>query len=192
MSSVNGRPDILTSTGQYFNFLHPEQNIISIIDIGHGLSNCCRFAGQCRQFYSVAQHSVMMSYLVPAEHALAGLLHDCDEAYILDMPKPLKNLLPDYQAMQSKVAAAALSAFGILLPLPKVIKEFDLVLLCTEQRDLMATHTDEWAILRGVKPLERTIVPWPPERAFNHFMDRFNELAPSEMRVSFVRRQVRP
>lgn len=168
------RTDILLRSGNFFDFLNPDASNMSIDDIASGLANEARFNGQTRQFYSVAQHSVMVSMLVPEEHAMAGLLHDCSEAVMKDIPKPLKRLLPDYQALEAKVEGAILAQFGLALPLHPSIKRADLVMLATEKRDLMPQHqVDDCG---GAAPLDEIITPWAPALAKRAFLRRFHEL----------------
>lgn len=80
---------IQTLSGKHFNYLDIQQDDIVIEDIATALSHICRFAGHLPEFYSVGQHSVLTSHLVPQEFALEALLHDAAEAYLQDIPHRL-------------------------------------------------------------------------------------------------------
>jgi hypothetical protein len=104
---------LTTYTGRKFFPLNPEPHQIDIEDIARGLSKICRFCGQIKDFYSVAEHSIEVMHLVPHELKLAALLHDASEAYISDIPSPLKRQLEDYQKVEGLVEMAIDSKFGI-------------------------------------------------------------------------------
>lgn len=167
---------IKTRAGHYFDFLNPDPAMVRIEDIAAGLSKTCRFHGQTEGFYSVAQHSFLASYIVPEEDAFAALMHDAAEAYTGDIAKPLKELLPDFKVIERRVEAAVFSAFGIPEKLPPSVKHADLILLATEQRDLMGAASHRWTYTEGIQPLERRILPWPHELAHDCFMTRFRQL----------------
>ena len=174
------RPDILIRSGHYFDFLEPRNNVVLVQDIAHSLSNICRFAGHTSLFYSVAQHCVLTSFLVPPADAMAALLHDAAEAYLGDVARPLKNLLPDYKAIEARIEADVFAKLGIPLPLPESVKKADLILLATEQRDLMPPHDDEWQLIAGITPMAMEIVPLAPHQARRLFLSRYHDLLLAE------------
>lgn len=169
-------PTIKTVTGRYFDLVNPQLSAFDIQDIAHALSQICRFTGHTRQFYSVAQHSVIVSRIVPQADAMAGLMHDAAEAFIGDVSGPLKSLLPDYKAIERKVEAAIAARFGLPAKMPASVKAADIVALKTEQRDLMGAGGDIWTSTRSVEALPQVIEPISPRKAFYQFIDRFHEL----------------
>lgn len=168
-------PTILLQSGKYFSFWEPEKAEFTIEDIAHALSHICRFTGHCMRFYSVAQHSVYVSQLVPPEHALAGLLHDAAEAFVGDVAKPLKNLIPQYSIIEKRVETAVFERFGIAFPLHESIKSADLTMLATEQRILMRNE-DEWAGCEGHTATNLELPSMAPKIARDFFLSRFSEL----------------
>jgi uncharacterized protein len=176
-SREHSRPDILLVSGEYFNFLEPEKNVFGILEIGHGLSHVCRFGGQCTPFYSVAQHSVIVSYIVAPEFAMDALMHDASEAFIGDMTRPLKKLIPAYKEIEANIDRDMARRFGLRYPMHPEVAWADLVALATEQRDLMPPHDDEWAVLKGIQPLPEKIVALPPDEARALFYRRYQELS---------------
>jgi len=170
------KPTILTSSGGYFNLLEPDPMHVNIGEIAHALSHICRFTGHVRTFYSVAQHSYHASYLVDREYALQALLHDAAEAYIGDVASPLKRLLPDYKAIEERVESAVFQHFKLPAVLHPSVKQADLIMLATEQHDLMPQHDDQWASIKGIEPMPHPLVPMPPQTARYAFLDRYFEL----------------
>ena len=164
---------IKLSGGRYFDFQSPESSTFDIRDIAHALANICRYTGHCHTFYSVAQHSVLVSLVVPKEHSFAGLMHDAAEAFIGDVSRPLKLMLPDYRQIEARVEAAVFARFGLPQQLPNCVKDADNVLLRTEQRDMMGADSHCWSATDGVEPLAYRIQPISPIEAELLFLRRF-------------------
>jgi hypothetical protein len=131
------KPVIQIGSGAYFDLLNPDPATVRVEDIAAALSRLCRFTGHCRRFYSVAQHSTLVSRLVPPELARWGLYHDAAEAYLGDVASPLKRLLPDYKAIEHRVEEAVFAALGLYGPMPPEVKRADLVALAAEKHDLL-------------------------------------------------------
>lgn len=167
---------ILTNSGKHFDFADPQPDQIDILDIAQGLANECRYAGQCRVFYSVAQHSFLASQIVNPHLALEALLHDAAEAYCKDIPRPLKYMLPDYQAIEERVESAIRERFKLPAQMSPEVKSADLILLATERRDLMPADDTPWPILEGIIPLERKIAAAHASRSQALFIKRWVEL----------------
>jgi len=168
-------PQIQLRSGRYFDLLNPDPALINISDIAHSLSNLCRFTGHVVEYFSVAQHSVFVSQIVPKEYALEGLLHDAAEAYVGDMASPLKALLPDYKTIECRVEEAIAKAFNIQIGL-RCIKQADLVMLATERSELMPPSEDDWPCLEGIEPLTLYIQPQQPYDACRAFLDRYYQI----------------
>lgn len=128
---------IRTFTGLYMNVFEPTFEMICIEDIAHALSNQCRFGGHLPVFYSVAQHSWHCSQSVNQEHKLAALLHDASEAYILDIPKPIKKRLSNYGEIEERLMNLISVKFGFDYPLHDDVKLADELALVAEWNCLM-------------------------------------------------------
>lgn len=116
---------IRTYTGKVFDLENLTEDMICIEDIAHALSNTARFAGHSEIMIPVSQHCVMMTHRVPEHLKLAALLHDASEAYIGDMPKPFKSLMPDYQKLEDKIMHMVAGKYGFDYPLAIEVKAAD-------------------------------------------------------------------
>ncbi len=166
---------VSTYLGHRFHPAAPRVDDVHIEDIAHGLAFQCRFNGQTRSFYSVAQHSLFVAALVPARLKLAALLHDAAEAYLGDMVKPLKALFPEFSRMEQAVMAIIGQRFGTAGFDAPAIKRADLIALATEKRDLMPNSCEPWPTLSGIAPVPARIQPLAPHEAKAAFLERFEE-----------------
>lgn len=146
---------IQTFSGKAFDLVDPQPDMIDINDIAHSLSNICRFTGHTKRHWSVAHHSVFvvgimlyasgMNNSFDKNTVLQGLLHDATEAYVGDMSSPLKELCPDYRAIEKRVWAAIAAKYGVPEEMDPRVKNADIVALLSERRDLMRESEREWS-----------------------------------------------
>lgn len=170
---------IQTFSGISFNPLKPKIDDVHIEDIAHSLSMQCRFNGHIKKFYSVGEHCVRVSWIVPAQYALWGLLHDAGETYFSDLPSPIKNasdIGTAYRAYEATLMAVICDKFGLNRKEPADVKKADLILLMTEKRDLLGEGREPWYGGADVECLKERIFPWPQEIAEARFLARFKEL----------------
>lgn len=189
MSSVP--PYIETRSGIHFHFLDPKPEEINIADIGFALANQCRFNGHCHRFYSVAEHSVLVASLVPEEYKLAALLHDASEAYLSDIPSPIKEYLPEYHELESRVQDRVFHRFDVLYSLgyhPE-IKKADRQQLRTEAYNLLPSRGEDWEMWKDDKPDfkdGRKPMCLAPSDAFGLFMSVFENLTTKDSKPLIV------
>lgn len=169
---------IQTYTGKAFYPLDPLPSEVCLYDIAHALSHLCRYGGHVRRFYSVAEHSVLMAawFLRQGERDLAkwALMHDAAEAYLVDVPRPIKAALPEYRNIEAAIMRAVCSRFGLPVEEPPQVKEADTRILTDEARALMAPPPMPWATDR--EPLGVVISNWRPVVASCEFYNMAVEL----------------
>lgn len=169
-----------TASGKRYWPADPRPEDIDINDIAHALSMQCRFGGHVKEFYSVAQHSVHVSEHCSPADALWGLLHDASEAYIVDIPRPLKYAagMEGYLALERKMMHAVCDAFGLPREMPASVRAADELLLASEACLLMPDTGDAAVQHWGIERLDAPAcaIPWTPEHARQRFLARFHEL----------------
>lgn len=133
---------ILTYTGRKFWADNPKVESICIEDIAHALSLICRFNGHCERHYSVAQHCLVGYGLhrdMSPEIRLYILLHDAAEAYMCDIPRPIKPLIKDYKGLHDRLLDTIFE-YAELPKMPddvaKIVHEFDNRVVVTEAEQL--------------------------------------------------------
>lgn len=116
---------IRTCSGKYIDPFDPDPEMIDIEDIVWSLSRIQRFLGHTTLPYSVAQHCLMVSDLVPEEHKLAALLHDSSEAYLCDIPTPIKYRMTEYCEREANLLEVISQKYGFQFPFSDEIKKAD-------------------------------------------------------------------
>ncbi len=165
---------IQTYTGEKFYPTDPDSEEVCIFDIAHALSNTCRFSGHCEIFYSVAQHCVLGSY--HCDDALWFLLHDAAEAYLVDLPRPIKKCFPVFEELENKILEAIAEKFNLDYPFPDCVHVTDNRMLQTERKHLLGPAPALWKSEDDFLAYDIEIERWTPAYAERQFLERFGEL----------------
>lgn len=163
-----------TYTGRQFWPIDPRPEEVFLDDIAPPLAKACRYAGHCEGFYSVAEHSVLVSLVVPPEDALTALLHDATEAYLVDVPRPVKQYLQGYKEIENRLWGAISRKFELPQDMAQSIKEADNAVLLAEQQQIMKPPPAPWCVPGEPAPVR--IIGWDPERAEMFFRGRFEHI----------------
>ena len=170
---------MMTYTGVIYRPHEPKPEDIRIADIAHALSMICRYGGHTRWFYSVAEHSVLVSRMVPQEYALEALLHDGAEAYVGDMTIPMKShpLMAEFKRIEQLNDLAMRIRFGLPHVESPIVKQADTDIRETEWATLMMPIPPEmgWTWTGTRNPLVRLEL-WSPTLAEHKFLERYREL----------------
>lgn len=176
---MNGRTigTMTTASGRVLELKRPLPSQITLTDIARGLANTCRFSGQLRRgvYLSVAQHSLIVAFLVPPAHRFDALLHDASEAYLGDLAHPLKHLpsMRGYRAIEYRLMRAIAAKLGCASSKSRIIDDADYRAM-TYEADLWKVPRPSWARrYKGTKVPEWLWVPISPDLAENLFIDFF-------------------
>lgn len=182
---------IWTFSGRTLEPLNPDPKDISIVDIAHHLSNICRFTGASSEFYSVAQHSVLVSDLVPEPFKLEALMHDSPEYGLFDVAKPVKNasgpLSEAYRAAEERLQRVIYQKFGVVSTFEshRRVKQADDLMLIIEGYHLMPPDflsPEEKETFEIAQP-EEYFDCWTPKNAKTNFLIKFAELTDNDILI---------
>jgi len=164
---------IMLSNKHIFYPLEPDLELIDIGDIATSLSLICRYIGKIKAHYSVAEHSIHISHIVSPQNAFWGLMHDAAEAYVGDMPYPIKLYLPDFVKIENRILKLIAEKFNLVWPAPKEVKTADTNIIADEMfRFFGYTGTfKKERLATGTK-----IFGWSANQARILFLKRFFEL----------------
>jgi len=165
----------MTRTGRKFNVFEPDINVINIEDIAHALSMLTRFNGHLINYYSIAEHCYHISYLVPERYQLAALLHDAAEAYLSDLPSPIKAMFPEYKLIEHDVLSTIFKHYQVR-DWSDDIWMWDKALAMKEAKDGGLDNTQFNEDYQHLPIVHSKLWFWDQHIAKRVFLERFSEL----------------
>lgn len=167
---------IQTFTGKAVYPLDVRAGDVDIVDVAHALGMLCRYGGHARFFYSVAEHCVLLSNAVPPHLAYAALMHDAAEAYLVDVPRPIKGELGRYREIEADIMVAVCASYGMSPAELREVSDYDTRILTDERRQVMGPAPKAWHDTGDALGVQ--IAGLDPASAKAAFLRRFYELRP--------------
>ena len=179
---------IETVSGKHFYF---ESSQFDLDDGAHAIGMQCRYTGHCKKFYSVAEHSVLVSDLMlmfSLGDPFEGLMHDFHEGWFTDIATPWKGLLPDYSVKEKQLEARMRKQFGLPDKITSGAKLADRLALYLEASELIPSKGADWNFSEEVMELGRrfqemqscsAVVSYSPKEATMLFKGTYNEYRPN-------------
>lgn len=182
---------IQTFKGIKFHPYAPLPEEIDIRDIAHALSMICRFGGHSERFYSVAEHSINVSMLA-SECPLRALLHDASEAYLGDIPRPIKSMMPEYVVAEKRLQTVIYETFeqpAAVDQCKDYLHKWDDTMLSTEMQRMMADPPEPWATLPPAVSCK--LHHWSPAKAEYFFLERYERLRIAHNNLTYARYHIK-
>lgn len=169
-----------TYSGGRVSVMNPQPEEINIQDVAIALAKQCRFNGHCSEFYSVAEHCVRGAKLALEWYGLGVakefLLHDATEAYMGDMIRPVKRMIPQFEEMEQVFWKAISTKYKVPYIHSAEVHYLDNVMVTWEKRDLLP-NAEEWPNLPDISKLDLPrLLPYDWKTAQRRYEDLFNEL----------------
>ena len=173
-------------SGVPYFFMDPNSHDYEIEDIAHSLSMQCRYGGHTRVFYSVAEHCVRLADYTRdninnnPRYVRTALLHDAGEAFLVDIPRPIKNLLPDYKKIEAPIEMAVATQWDLMYDpkqggWPEWLRQLDMRICRDERKQLLSPDSKNvWGIDK-MEPLGITrTLGWTQAQAKEAFLNRWD------------------
>jgi hypothetical protein len=171
-------------SGTRFFYRSPSVDTVHLMDIAHSLGKMCRYGGHTHTFYSVAEHSCLMYRYARSRLGIEDkqtlrsiLMHDATEAYLPDLPRPLKHMLPQFKAFETTLEEVIALKFAVACPAPPIVKELDTRILVDERAQAMNPSGNDWGV-DGLQRLGVWLQFYPPAEATANFLSDFSEVEP--------------
>lgn len=169
-------------SGATFFPLDPNPDVLTLDDVAIPLSRMCRYGGHCLQFYSVAEHCVLMARHLRAAgyddaRCLQALMHDASEAFIADIVRPVKGKLAGYKDAEERLMRALSPRFGFDWPMTPVVRDLDASMIAVERpANMLMTGVpdDLWGVTVPAPTNPKIELQfWNPDQAAAEFFAEF-------------------